>query len=76
MRILWHNANPLELLNPENGWPWHCPTTYLKAEKAIYHLNDIAHILQVLESFLDSLSMQGMLSNAITYLRYKVWMIL
>ena len=33
MRILWHNANLDELLNPENGWPWHCPTTYLKAEK-------------------------------------------
>ena len=27
--------------------------------------NDIAHIIQVLESFLDSLSMQGMLSDAI-----------
>ena len=33
MRILWHNANSLELLNPENDWPWHCPTTYPKAKK-------------------------------------------
>ena len=33
MRILWHNANSLELLNPENDWPWHSPTTYPKAKK-------------------------------------------
>ena len=32
MRILWHNADSLELLNPKNDWPWHCPTTYLKAK--------------------------------------------
>ena len=32
LRILGHNANSLGLLNPEN-WPWHCPTTYLKAKK-------------------------------------------
>ena len=36
MRILWHNANSLELLNPENDWPWHCSTTYPKAKKATY----------------------------------------
>ena len=40
MRILCHKANLLELLNPENVWPWHCPTTYAKAKKAIYHLKD------------------------------------
>ena len=39
MRILGHNANPLELLNPENDWHWHWPTTYLKIKKAINHLN-------------------------------------
>ena len=44
MQILWHKANPLELLNPENGWRWHCPTTCLKAEKAIYHFNNTANL--------------------------------
>ena len=37
MRILWHNANSQELLNPENDWLWRCSTTYPKAKKAIYH---------------------------------------
>ena len=31
MRILWRNANLLELLNPENDWPEHW--TYPKAKK-------------------------------------------
>ena len=31
MRSQWHNANLLDLFNPENGQPWHRPTTYLKA---------------------------------------------
>ena len=38
VRILWHDANSLELLNPENYWPWHCSTTIQKPKKAIYHL--------------------------------------
>ena len=32
MWILWHNANSLELIHPENDWPWHCPTTFPKAK--------------------------------------------
>ena len=36
MRILWHNANSVELLNPENDWPWHCPTTNQRAKKRRY----------------------------------------
>ena len=34
MRIMWHNAYPLQLSNPENGLPWQCPAIYLKAKKA------------------------------------------
>ena len=33
VRVLWHNADLLELLNPENDWPWHCPTKYPKVKK-------------------------------------------
>ena len=48
MRILWHNANSMQLLNPENDWSWHCPTTYPKAKKS-----DISY------TYINTLSLPG-----------------
>ena len=59
MSILWHNAVLMELLNPDNGYPWQRFKTYLKSKKPRYRRLNLSKLIANLKlpSLWDSYSM-------------------